>query len=175
MWGNFPQWLKPGSFDRLIFAADSIYTWGVDTIGNNCGQNGGNTLAVNKRWGESLLDLRKRHGLSVRDAEVASGAPVSSSYINNWEKGLLPPEGTAQAYLIGLVHSETISTDEAIYCLREGGYEIPLEFLTPVEAAEVALRKSGKLDEAEWQQVKETIEEVTKELTTKRAGGESDT
>jgi predicted transcriptional regulator len=97
---------------------------------------------INVAWGACITDLLKRHNLSTRAAEIKCEGAVSNSYIYMMMTGKLPEQETAIKFL------QHFPKDEAVECLKAGGFDIPENWQTPqqsvIEAVELAMRVSGK-------------------------------
>lgn len=84
-------------------------------------------LSVNQQWANAISELLDRHGLTIRGAAVKAQRPSLRTYLADWVKGQVPQYNTAVDFL------RHFPRQEAIDCLRAGGFPIPDEWREDVE------------------------------------------
>ncbi|MEN6581652.1 MAG: hypothetical protein ABFD54_04325 [Armatimonadota bacterium] len=122
---------------------------------------------INECWGNAIRNLLDRHGLSLRGAEIKSKGVVTRTYISEWTTGKLPQYETAVRFL------EHFPTDEAIECLRAGGFPVPEEWRDEsedlIERAERAFR--GRVSDDDLEMIKAQLRIIQEEIQKRSEGG----
>lgn len=79
---------------------------------------------INTAWGKSISDLLDRHRLTLRAAMLKVGGRPSHTTIKDWMDGIMPASN-----ILPIAFLEHFPREEAIECLRAGGFPIPADWV----------------------------------------------